>query len=119
MSLEVRTVTVCSHVCERDGWTQKKKDRKRDCLSTVAGNGIRRTDMWRDREREKEIESERRERASVRASRPIVTLYSTRLGMCLRPNEAVITQKSSGQHAHVIIPSNASLPSTSRATMQF
>ena len=60
MSLEVRTVTVCffthMRMCERDGWT---RERKRDCLSTVASDGIRRTDMWRQTERERERESER------------------------------------------------------------
>ena len=54
VSLEVRTVTVClfmhMRMCERDGWTQRKK------VSTVASDGIWRTDMWRESEREREIE---------------------------------------------------------------
>ena len=58
MSLEVRTVTVClfTHLCkcERDGWTQRKRERKRVCLLTVASDEIRRTDLWRQREREGE-----------------------------------------------------------------
>ena len=31
-----------------------EKERKRYYLSTVAGDGIRRTDMWRERERERD-----------------------------------------------------------------
>ena len=71
MSLEVRTVTVClfmhMRMCERDEWTQRKKD----CLSTVASDVIRRTHMWRERERERERKRERerermRDRVKVR-----------------------------------------------------
>ena len=94
MSLEVRTVTVClfthMHMCVRE--MDGHRERKRDCLSTVSSDGIRRTDMWRQTERDRlrERASDRvkeREREIGRASRPIVTLYNTRLGMCkLRPN---------------------------------
>ena len=70
MSLEVRAVTVClfthMRMCERDGWTQ---ERKRDCLLTVASDGIRRTDMWRERERAKDRVKERvKEREGEHAS---------------------------------------------------
>ena len=62
MSLEVRTVTVCLFVhmsmCARqmDG----HRERKRYYLSTMAGDGIRRTDLWRERDKregERAIES--------------------------------------------------------------
>ena len=67
MSLEVRTVTVClfthMRMCVRE--TDGHRERKSDCLSTVASDGIRRTDMGRQTERERERE---RKRASDRVT---------------------------------------------------
>ena len=72
------------------------------CQATGLGElicGDRQTDRQTEREQERArdgVKERERDRASVRASRPIATLYNTRLGMCkLRPNEAVITQRSS------------------------
>ena len=61
MSLQVRTVAMClfthMRMCERERWTQRKKEREIACRlwqATESGEL-----MWRQRERVKEREGER------------------------------------------------------------
>ena len=70
----------------------------------------------REREREKEERERERERERGEPERRARERERVVIMCKQRPNYAVITQRSSGQHSHDIIQSNAFFPFTSRPT---